>query len=44
MKIERIEAFPVSIPLNHTYKDANRIETHSRDVMVKISASDGAVG
>ncbi|MFP6869776.1 MAG: mandelate racemase/muconate lactonizing enzyme family protein [Nitrospinota bacterium] len=44
MKIERIEAFPVSIPLNHTYKDANRIETHSRDVVVKISASGGAVG
>jgi len=44
MKIEHIEAFPVSIPLNHTYKDANRIETHSRDVVVKIFSSDGAIG
>ncbi len=34
MKIDRAEVFPVSIPLNHPYKDANRIERHSRDVVV----------
>jgi len=44
VKIDRAEAFPVSIPLNHPYKDANRIETHSRDVVVKITASGGAIG
>lgn len=43
-KIEHVEAFPVSIPLNHPYKDANRIETHSRDVVVKITTSGGAIG
>ena len=42
--IETVEAFPVSIPLNHPYKDANRIETHSRDVVVKLTASGGAIG
>ena len=44
MKIEQIEIHPVSIPLNHPYKDANRIETHSRDVVVKLTESGGAVG
>ncbi len=44
VNIERVEAIPVSIPLNHPYKDANRIETHSRDVVVKVTASGGAVG
>jgi L-alanine-DL-glutamate epimerase-like enolase superfamily enzyme len=44
MKIEHIEIHPVSIPLNHPYKDANRIETHSRDVVVKLTESGGASG
>ncbi len=44
MKIDRAEVFPVSIPLNHPYKDANRIERHSRDVVVKITEAGGAVG
>lgn len=44
MKIERLEVFPVAIPLNHPYKDATRLETHSRDVVVKITAEGGAVG
>lgn len=44
MKIERVDVYPVAIPLNHPYKDANRIETHSRDVVVKVTESSGAVG
>jgi L-alanine-DL-glutamate epimerase-like enolase superfamily enzyme len=44
LKIERIDLYPVSIPLNHPYKDANRIETHSRDVVVKLTESGGATG
>jgi L-alanine-DL-glutamate epimerase-like enolase superfamily enzyme len=44
MRIERIEVHPVAIPLAHPYRDSTRVETHSRDVLVRIVADDGAVG
>lgn len=36
-KIEKIELFPVAIPLNHPYKSATRTATHSEDIVVKIT-------
>ncbi len=44
MKIERADVYPLSIPLNHPCKDANRIETHSPDIVVKPTESGGAAG
>ena len=43
-RIEIIEIYPVAIPLTHPYKSATRMATHSQDVIVKLIASDGAVG
>ena len=42
-KIEKIELFPVAIPLNHPYKSATRMATHSEDIVVKITC-DGVSG
>lgn len=42
--IDRFTVYPVAIPLRHAYRDATRVETHSRDVVVRIGSSDGAVG
>ncbi len=42
--IEKIEIHPVSIPLNHPYKSATRMATHSQDVVVKLQTSEGAAG
>jgi L-alanine-DL-glutamate epimerase-like enolase superfamily enzyme len=44
VKIERTDEFSVSISLNHPLKDANRVKTHSRDVVVKITTSGETVG
>ena len=44
MRIDRLEILPVAIPLDHPYRDATRLETHSRDVLVRLTTSDGAVG
>jgi L-alanine-DL-glutamate epimerase-like enolase superfamily enzyme len=41
--IERVEVHPVAIPLGHPYRDATRVETHSRDVVVRLLAG-GAEG
>ncbi len=38
-KIEKIELFPVAIPLNHPYKSATRMATHSEDIIVKITCA-----
>jgi L-alanine-DL-glutamate epimerase-like enolase superfamily enzyme len=44
VRIERIDVHPVSIPLAHPYRDSTRVETHSRDVLVRIVAAGGAEG
>ena len=44
MRIERFEVHPVAIPLVHPYRDATRVETHSRDVLVHLVSADGAEG
>ena len=44
MRIERFEVHPVAIPLVHPYRDATRVETHSRDVLVHLLADDGSAG
>src|SRR5918998_2662451 len=44
MRIERFEVHPVAIPLVHPYRDATRVETHSRDVLVHLVTEDGAEG
>ncbi len=36
-RIEKIELFPVAIPLTHAYKSATRTATHSEDIVVKIT-------
>jgi L-alanine-DL-glutamate epimerase-like enolase superfamily enzyme len=38
-KIDRIDLFPVAIPLNHPYKSATRRTAHSEDIVVRISAN-----
>src|SRR6187551_1145442 len=42
--IDRFDVHPVAVPLDHPYRDATRVETHSRDVYVRIGTSDGAFG
>ena len=44
MRIERLEVHPVALPLRHPYRDATRVETHSRDVLVRVHTADGATG
>ncbi|MFQ5894237.1 MAG: mandelate racemase/muconate lactonizing enzyme family protein [Nitrospinota bacterium] len=44
MKVERADVIPIAIPLKHPYKDATRMETHSRDVLLKITTDAGATG
>lgn len=44
MRIERFEVHPVALPLVHPYRDATRVETHSRDVLVHLTTDDGAEG
>src|SRR5918992_6409397 len=44
MRIERFEVHPVALPLVHPYRDATRVETHSRDVLVHLVTDDGAEG
>ena len=44
MRIARLDVHPVAIPLAHPYRDATRVETHSRDVLVRLVDDDGADG
>jgi L-alanine-DL-glutamate epimerase-like enolase superfamily enzyme len=44
VRIERLEVHPIAIPLLHPYRDATRVEWHSRDVLVRLVAEDGAAG
>lgn len=44
MRIDRIDVHPVALPLVHPYRDATRVETHSRDVFVRLTTDEGAVG
>lgn len=44
MAVVALEVHPVAIPLSHPYRDATRVETHSRDVLVRLVDSDGAWG
>jgi len=44
MRIERVEVHPVAIPLARPYRDSTRIETHSRDVLVRLVTNEGAEG
>lgn len=44
MRIRRVDVHPVAIPLSHPYRDATRLETHSRDVLVRLVTDDGAEG
>jgi L-alanine-DL-glutamate epimerase-like enolase superfamily enzyme len=44
MRIQRVDVHPVAMPLSHPYRDATRVETHSRDVLVRITTDDGAEG
>jgi muconate cycloisomerase len=43
-RIDRFEVLPVAVPLVHEYRDATRVETHSRDVLVRLGSGDGAIG
>lgn len=43
-RIDRVEVYPVALPLDHPYRDATRVETHSRDVLVRLRDTDGGVG
>jgi muconate cycloisomerase len=43
-RIDRFDVFPVAVPLDHEYRDATRVETHSRDVLVRLGSSDGVTG
>jgi L-alanine-DL-glutamate epimerase-like enolase superfamily enzyme len=43
-RLDRFEVLPVAVPLDHPYRDATRVETHSRDVLVRLGTSDGATG
>lgn len=42
-KIEKIELFPVAIPLTHPYRSATRAATRSEDIVVKITC-EGVAG
>lgn len=42
--VDRFEVHPVAVPLDHPYRDATRVETHSRDVYVRLGTTDGAEG
>jgi len=44
MRIERVEVHPVAIPLSRPYRDSTRVETHSRDVLVRLVTNEGAEG
>ena len=43
-RIDRFEVHPVAVPLDHPYRDSTRVETHSRDVYVRLGTSDGGEG
>jgi muconate cycloisomerase len=43
-RIDRVDVFPVALPLDHPYRDATRVETHSRDVLVRLRDTDGGTG
>ena len=44
MKIERVEVFGVAVPLIGEYKNAYRSKSIQKSAIVRITASDGAVG
>lgn len=44
MRIERIEAFRVSLPLVHQFQTSSHAKTHLEHILVRVTDAEGAVG